>query len=54
MVRTLDVGREGDVVAVTHFNTESASLLVYATQVREASWRWRMCSRYVDRTCEWS
>lgn len=33
VVRTLDLAREGAVVAVMHFNTESASLLVYATQV---------------------
>jgi len=34
VIRTLDVKTEGPVVCIAHFNTESASLLVYATQVR--------------------
>jgi hypothetical protein len=33
-VRTLDAG-EGSIVCVAHFITESASLVVYATQVRK-------------------
>ncbi|GAB5036799.1 vps15 protein kinase, partial [Nannochloropsis oceanica] len=32
VIRTLDVKAEGPVVCIAHFNTESASLLVYATQ----------------------
>jgi hypothetical protein len=36
MVRTLEQG-EGAVLAIAHFNTDSASLLVYGTQ--RGAWR---------------
>lgn len=42
VIRTLDVKAEGPVVCIAHFNTESASLLVYATQVRMGWWKTEM------------